>query len=91
MAKQPVRVHIFNQGYTLLADGDPGEVQRTAHEIDSLMTSIASRTGTPDATRIAVMACLHLADRLHSAEQRLQGFEARSEKLASLLNQTLVD
>ena len=64
MPKQPIRVHIFNQTYTLLADGDEREIQELAHEIDVLMTSIANRASSGDSTRIAVMACLHLADKL---------------------------
>lgn len=89
MSKQPVRVHIFNQAYTLLADGDPNEVRQVADEIDSLMNSIASRTASSDASRVAVMACLHLADKLREAEKQLRSFEERSGKLASLLEQTL--
>ncbi len=91
MAKQPVRVHIFNQGYTLLSDGDAAEVHRAAEEIDQLMTSISTLVNSPDATRIAVLACLHLADKLHAAERKLEGFEARSERLASMLRKTLPD
>jgi len=96
MAKQPVRVHIFNQPYTLLADGDPNDVQRTAEEIDNLMTAIAQRSNSADSTRVAVLACLHLADKLHAAEResqaaasKLRGYEDRSERLAGLLNKTL--
>lgn len=95
MAKQQVRVHIFNQAYTLLAD-DEAEVRRAAEEIDSLMTAIAQKSNAPDAARIAVLACLHLADKLHAAERRsedaeakLQGMESRSERLANLLENAL--
>lgn len=91
MPKQPVRVHIFNQAYTLLTEGDEAEVHRAAEEIDQLMTSIAGRSHAPDPTRIAVLACLHLADRLHTAEQKLEGFEERSGRLASLLRQAAID
>jgi hypothetical protein len=41
MPKQPVRVHIFNQTYTLLADNGAADVQEIAHRIDELMVSIA--------------------------------------------------
>lgn len=91
MAKQPVRVHIFNQGYTLLADGDAAEAHRAAEEIDQLMNAIAKHTNSPDSTRIAVLACLHLADKLHAAEKKLAGFEERSGKLAGLLRQAIPD
>jgi cell division protein ZapA len=89
MPKQPVRVHIFNQTYTLLADGDPGEVEAAAHEIDELMAAIANRAGTGDSTRVAVLACLHLADKLRSTEARLRLIEDKSARIAGILEQAL--
>ena len=89
MPKQPVRVHIFNQTYTLLADGDPGETEAVAHEIDELMTNIAQRSGTGDSTRVAVLACLHLADKLRSAEAQLRAIEDKSARIAGILEQAL--
>ena len=89
MSKQPVRVHIFNQTYTLLADGDPGEVEAVAHQIDELMVTIASRAGTGDSTRVAVLACLHLADRLRSTETQLHQLEDKSARIAGILEQAL--
>jgi cell division protein ZapA len=89
MPRQPVRVHIFNQSYTLLADDDAGEVQEIAHQIDELMTSIANRTSSGDATRVAVLACLHLADQLRAAEKKLRSFEDKSEQIAAMLENAL--
>lgn len=89
MPKQPVRVHIFNQTYTLLAEGDPAEVEAVAHEIDELMANIANRAGTGDATRVAVLACLHLADKLRSSEAQLRLIEDKSARIAELLEKAL--
>lgn len=91
MAKQPIRVHIFNQTYTLLTDGDEREVQAIAHEIDELMTSIANRASSGDSTRVAVLACLHLADKLKSAEKKLRSYEVKSGEIAELLDAALLD
>jgi cell division protein ZapA len=91
MPKQPVRVHIFNQSYTLLADGDPAEIETVAQEIDELMSSIASRAGTGDSTRVAVLACLHLADKLRSTEAHLRTIEDKSSRIAQLLERALDD
>lgn len=91
MPKQPVRVHIFNQSYTLLADGDPGEVETVAHEIDELMSNIANRSGTGDSTRVAVLACLHLADKLRTTEAQLRVIEDKSARIAGLLERALDD
>ena len=33
MSRQPVRVQIFNQHYSLLVDSDPAEVQQIAHQV----------------------------------------------------------
>ena len=89
MSRQPVRVQIFNQSYTLLADGDAREVQEIAGQVDALMASIADRTGSNDAARLAVLACLHLADKLKTAEKRLQLFEDKSDRIASMLEEAL--
>jgi cell division protein ZapA len=89
MPRQPVRVQIFNQSYSLMVDGDPRDVQEVAREVDDLMASIASRTASVDSTRVAVLACLHLADKLHAAEQQLQLFEDKSGRIATLLEEAL--
>lgn len=91
MPKQPVRVHIFNQTYTLLADDDAAEVHAIAHQIDELMVSIAAQVSSGDSTRIAVLACLHLADRLREAEAKLRKFENKSAAISSLLENALKD
>jgi cell division protein ZapA len=70
-SKQVVRITIFNQTYSVTTSGDPRETETLAHEIDELMSSIARRAGNLDATRTAVLACLHLADRLRAAEREL--------------------
>lgn len=67
-----VRVTIFNQSYSLLASEDePGHVEQLAHKVDELMHEIASKGGNIDSTRIAVLACLHLADQLQTVERDL--------------------
>lgn len=89
--KQPVRVTILNQPYTLLAKGDPREVEQLAESVDELMLSIAAKAPNADTTRVAVLACLHLADRLRSLEADLTTLKERvgrkSEELAGLLEQ----
>ncbi len=69
--KQVVRVTIFNQTYALSTSGDPQETTALAHDVDELMSSIARRAGNLDSARTAVLACLHLADRLRTAEKQL--------------------
>ena len=89
--KRPVRVVIFGQPYTVLAE-DPREVNTLATRVDDLMHAIASH-GSPDTTRTAVLACLHLADELQTAERQLteikQAVNAKSRQFSTLLNQIM--
>jgi cell division protein ZapA len=91
--KRPVRVTILSQSYTLLTAGDPREVEELAHSLDELMLSIAARSPNADSTRIAVLACINLADRLRSLERALNHLKERvdrkSEEFAGLLEQAL--
>ncbi len=72
-----VRVIIFNQPYTLGATEEPGEVEALAQVVDELMTGIAQRAGNVDGNRVAVLACMHLADKLRSIETELAGLKER--------------
>ena len=72
-----VRVTIFHQQYTVSAAEDATEIEALAREVDELMISIAQRAGNVDATRIAVLASLHLADRLRTMERDLSALKAR--------------
>jgi cell division protein ZapA len=89
MPKQPVRVQIFNQNYSLVTETDPREVQEVAQQVDELMTSIANRTSSGDSARVAVLACLHLADKLRTAEKQLRLFEDQSGRIATMLEEAL--
>lgn len=55
---------ILNQNFTLLTTGNPKEMVDLANQVDDLMTSIARKSPNLDSTRVAVFACLHLADQL---------------------------
>lgn len=88
MANQPaekktVRVNIFNQSYALVTSGEEADVEELAHRVDELMHQIARGTST-DASRIAVLACMHLADELRTAE-------TRHRTLSTLLEESLTD
>lgn len=91
--KQQVRVTILSRPYTLLATGDPREVEQVAANVDELMLSIAARAPNADTTRIAVLACLHLADKLRVLERDLNQLKERvdrkSEEFAGILEQLL--
>ncbi len=92
--KNPVRLSIFNQTYSLLVTGDPSDMEHAAEEVDELMTTIA-KAGNNDSTRIAVLACLHLQDRLHMLERELDSLkhhvDDRTKRLSMLLDQLIQD
>lgn len=91
--RKTVRVTIFNQTYSLAATEEEGEVEALAHSIDELMTSIATRAGNVDSNRVAVLACLHMADRLRSMERELMDLKDRvdrkSRQFSVLLDQVI--
>lgn len=84
-AKQTVRVTIFNQPYTLRTAGDPRETEAVARAVDQIMRTIAAQTGSPDSTRAAVLACMHLADQLQGIQKDLDSLRRRvAEKAVAL-------
>jgi cell division protein ZapA len=80
--RKTVRVTIFHQTYSLSASDDAGEVEALAQSVDELMIGIATRAGNVDANRVAVLTCLHLADRLRSVERDLSGLKERVDTKA---------
>jgi cell division protein ZapA len=74
--KNQVRLSIYNQTFSLLVAGDPAEIEQAAHEVDELMTTIA-RSGNIDSVRVAVLACLHLQDRVHTLEREAAEMKSR--------------
>ena len=92
--KKPVRVTIFHQPYTLLAS-EPADVQELADSVDQLMASIAQKAPSADPLRVAVLACLHLADRLRSLECEIgelrRRVDLKSQQFRLLLEQALED
>lgn len=91
--RQPVRVTILSRPYTLLATGDPREVEEVAASVNDLMLAIAARAPSADSTRIAVLACLHLADKLRALERDLDRLKTRvdskSVEFAGMLDQLI--
>jgi cell division protein ZapA len=90
--KQSVRLSIFNQTFTLKVAGDPAEIEEAAHEVDELMHTIA-RSGNVDTLRAAILACLHLQDRVKTLERERHGappaLEQRIRQLTELLDSTV--
>ncbi|MGH9582870.1 MAG: cell division protein ZapA, partial [Bryobacteraceae bacterium] len=80
--KPVVRITIFNQTYNVSTSGDPRDTEELGRQVDELMSSIARRAGNLDSARTAVLACLHLADRLRAAERDLQELKQSIDRKA---------
>src|SRR4051812_39654855 len=76
--KNAVRVSIFNQSFSLLVPGDPAEIEQAANDVDELMHTIA-HTGNLDSMRVAILACLHLQDRVRTLEREFTQLRSRVE------------
>ena len=88
--KRPVKVTLFGQSYTLLAPGDTKEVERIAKQVDELLHDISRKAPNADSSRVAVLACMHLADKLDQLEKSVDAIKARinrrSEELSEILD-----
>jgi cell division protein ZapA len=92
--KQTVRVTILNRQYTLRAASDPAEIERTAAQLDDLMLALAAKApANADSTHIAVLACLHLADKLTALEREMealrQNVDQTSEKCRGMIEELI--
>ncbi|MCS7042393.1 MAG: cell division protein ZapA [Bryobacteraceae bacterium] len=87
--KKVVRVTIFQQPYALRTSGDPAETEALAQAVDTLMNQIAMRTSGADAARVAVLACLHLADQVRQLERGQARLRERLEKLERRLAEAM--
>jgi cell division protein ZapA len=91
--KHAVRITILSRPYTLRTQGDPKEVEELAASVDDLMMAIASKAPNADSTHIAVLACLHLADKLRRLEEDLSTLkkhvDRKTEKFAGMLEELI--
>ncbi len=87
--RQQVKVTILNQAFTLLTTGNPRDMIELANQVDDLMNSIARRSPNLDSTRVAVFACLHLADQLRTRGAEPKIPEEKMVEWARLLEEAI--
>lgn len=91
--KQTVRVTILNRQYTLRAAGDPSDIERMAAQLDDLMLALAAKAPSADSTHIAVLACLHLADKLTALEKEIEelrlSVDQKSERYRGMIEELI--
>lgn len=66
-------VTIFGRTYHLRGGGDPEYLQELASTVDVTIREIADATGTADSLKLAILACLNLADENMKARQTSGG------------------
>src|SRR5215469_16915823 len=91
--RQAVRVTIFSRPYTVRSSGTREEVEALAAEVDALMHAIAERFPSGDSTHIAVLACLHLADRVRELDRGMHDLKeslgTKTQRFAGMLEQLI--
>lgn len=91
--RKPVRLSICNHTFSLVTSEDPEELQALAHSVDELISGIASKSGNVELTRVAILACMHLADQLRTSERELAALRQRVhdkvERLGGLLDNVI--
>ena len=89
--KTQVMVSILGQTFPLVTKGDPADTENLAQEVDDLMNSIAMRSRNLDSARVAILASLHLADKLRQTEAELKALSGQVETRARHLSDMLAE
>lgn len=77
-------VTIYGRTYNLRGSGDTAYLGRLAELVDGRMREVADATGTPDTTKVAILAALNIAD--DCLQARRSGFnEEVQERLVDLV------
>ncbi len=87
--RQQVKVTILNQSFTLLTTGNPADMIELANYVDELMSSIARKSPNLDSSRVAVFACLHLADQIRTRGNEPRVPEEKVLELARMLEEAI--
>jgi len=93
MSADHVTVRIYGENYPLKTDEDPEYVAAVARLVDERMREAAASGKIMPASKVAVLAALHIADELlrlrHQQEPDAGEAERRIERLAEELGRVL--
>lgn len=95
-ADESTAVTIFGRTYHLRGEGDSGYLIELADLVDRRMREVAEATGTADTLKVAILACLNIADDSLKAGRggSTPGGEAPAKRLArmvALLDEALAE
>ena len=86
-------VQIFGKEYPISSDQNPEYIQKLADYVDKKMNEIASETETLASGRIAILACLNIADDLmrlkKEKEQLIRIIEERIANITKMIEKKL--
>lgn len=85
MPPTTTEVEIFGSVYRVRGHDDTGYLQSLADLVDQKMREVAQQVSTSDASRIAILAALNMADELFRIQKRQEGERVEiREKVAEL-------
>lgn len=88
-----MKIEIYDQSYSVNADGNEEYLQEVAAYVDEKMREIATATKMVDSLKVAVLASLNIADELFTLRGRQQQIEGplrkRVEKCVALVEKAL--
>ena len=86
-------VRIFGKDYPIASDQNPEYVQRLAEFVDRKMNEIANGGDSLTSSRVAVLACLNIADDLMRTKNEKDRFvrlmEGRITKVARMVEEKI--
>ncbi len=90
-----IEVRIYGRTYHLRGAEDGAYLQELAKIVDRKMQEVADATGTADTLKIAILACLNIADEFLQASDKRGGADprtqARMKELAERLEAALAE
>lgn len=90
-----IEVQIFGRSYHLRGAEDGAYLQELATIVDRKMQEVADATGTADTLKIAILACLNIADEYLQAGKKRGGADPRTQaqlkELAARLEAALAE
>jgi len=83
------KVIIFDDPYSLISDESQEKISQSANLVDSLMREIDNKLSTKDPKKIAVLAALHIANKVLKVEEELKRYISRESELVTILERSL--
>ena len=89
-SKTKVRVNIYGEEYSIVAETDVEYVREIADYLDRQMREIAEKLSNKSPARVAVLTALNIADELFAERKRGDSFkqvEKRADDIISFLDE----